>query len=133
MGRLEIRLPKVDTSTLPLNISPPAGYKWLLLFARISLYTGTTTGTRSLGLYQISGYLGAVAELANTNSQTATESNYVSSFNGQVSTSITPDVPNQVWGAYPGVIVDNDNVLQVQSQAVSGDQYQVVIYVEESS
>lgn len=132
MGRLEIRLPSAATTTLPLSIGPPAGYKWKLIFARIGLYTGSTAGTRSLGLYQVSGFMGAVAELCNTNSQTGTSTNYLSSFNGQVSTSITPDVPAQVWGAYPGIIIDDDNVLQLLSQDISGDTYQAVIYVEES-
>ena len=132
MGRLEIRLPSAATSTLPFNIGPPAGYKWKLIFARIGLYTGSTAGTRSLGLYQDSGFMGSVAELCNTNSQTGTNHLYLSSFNGQVSTSVTPDVSNQVWGAYPGIIIDDDNVLQLDSQAISGDTYKAVIYVEES-
>lgn len=94
--------------------------------------TGTTTGTRSAGLYQLNGYSGVgVAELLNTNDQTTVSSTFRSSFANQVSTSITPDIPNPVWGSSFGLIIDSNNPLEMNAILLSGDTVEYSIIAEE--
>ena len=100
--------------------------------AHLKLSTSATSGTRNAGLYHLNGMDGiGVGELLNTNDQTTVSDNFYSSFDGQVSTSVTPDVSNPVWGAYPGIIVDSYNVLQINANVIAGDSLYYIIYVEE--
>jgi len=135
MGRLTLKYSNVDVEASGLitqNLSPPNGYKWIVLMAHLKLSTSTTSGTRNAGLYHLNGMDGiGVAELLNTNDQTSEGVNFYSSFDGGVSTSVTPDIPNPVWGAYPGIIVDSYNVLQINANVISGDSLYYIIYVEE--
>lgn len=130
MGLIVFRLTGL-TSDLPLSIGPPAGYAWKVLWAREFLTTSATSGSRSLGLYAISGQSGVgYAELLNTNVITGTDSVVASSFSGQVSTSVTPDVENEVWNSQP-IIIDNNNILQLSAQSIAGDTYDLNFVVEE--
>ena len=100
--------------------------------AQLRLITGTTSGSRSAGLYKIQGYSGTgSAELLNTNTQTAVSTTYTSSYDQQVNTSITPDVTNAVWGTSMGVYVDHDNPLQFNAILLVGDKVEYSLIVKE--
>ncbi len=130
MGLLNFQITG-DTTSLPLSIGPPVGYAWRLSWATELLTTSSTTGTRSLGLYAIGSLKGTgYAELLNTNSETGTATSYDSSFSGQVNTSVTPDVVNEVWNSQE-IVIDNNNELQLLAQAVTGDTYKLQFVVEE--
>lgn len=129
MGLLNFQI-SGNTTALP-KVAPPAGYAWRVKWIHIQLSTGTVAGTRSLGAYAMSSQLGVgYAELCNTNSQTGTSTNYSSSFSGQVSTSVTPDVDNEVWNSQE-IVIDNINTLELLSQAISGDEFYFQFVVEE--
>ena len=119
------------TSALPLTYGPNPGYRWRLIWAQIQLQTGTTAGSRSLGLYAITGNLGVgYAELCNTNTQTSESTNYTSNFAGVVPSSVNPDVTDVVNNSQP-VIIDGDNLLQLRAQIVDGDKYTIAFLFEE--
>lgn len=119
------------TSALPINYGPYNSYRWRLIWAQIQLQTGTTAGTRSLGLYATSGNLGVgYAELCNTNSQTTVSTKYTSNFAGVVPSSVNPDVTDVVNNSQP-VIIDGNNPLQLLAQIVDGDNYTVAFVFEE--
>lgn len=115
-----------------ISLSPPDGYSWRVLNARIDLITGTITGNRSAGVYHTFVNSQGMEELCNTNVVTTVSSKFRSAFGYQVPSSITPDIPNPVNGSGIGVGCYSDqDLIQVLFSLQSGDSVNFYCIIEE--